>query len=110
MTIKGSSRTLTILWRVTAGVAVLLLIFTVILIQKVQSGPSVNFTGTVNSQGTTVYLRNQPSGEASIIAILDHGTVVEVDRSTTREDVTWYHVKTDSGRGWIPEANLDLSK
>lgn len=110
MTIIGSSRTLTILWRVTAGVAVLLLIITVILAMKVQSGPSVNFTGTVSNHGTTVYLRNQPSEDASIVAILDPGTEVEVDRSSTREDITWYHVKTESGRGWIPETSLDLSK
>jgi uncharacterized protein YgiM (DUF1202 family) len=110
MTIKESSSSIKVLWRVAAGVAIILLILTVILAVKTQSSPSADFTGTISNHDTTVYLRNQPTEDASIVAILNPGTLVEVDRSTTREDITWYHVETDSGRGWIPETNLDLSQ
>ena len=109
MTSEGSSTTMKILWRITAGVALILLIFTLILVVKVQSAPTANFTGTITDQVTTVYLRNQPSEDSSTNAILNPGTVVEVDRSTTRDGLTWYHIKTESGRGWIPESYLDLN-
>ena len=109
MTTIESTPKLKIAWRVTTVVAVILLILTVILVVKVRSSPSANFSGTIINQDTPVYLRNTPSEESSTIAILDPGTIVEVDRSTTRENITWYYVKTESGRGWIPEINLDLS-
>lgn len=98
------------LWRVTAGVAALLLILTLILVIKVQAVSSTSFTGTIIDQNTTVYLRNRPDDTARTIAILNPGTAVDVDRSTTTEDITWYHIKTESGSGWIPEENLSLSK
>jgi len=99
-----------ILWRVTAGVAALLLILTLILVVKVQTVSSTSFTGYINNQSTIVYLRNRPTETGQTIAILDPGTAVDVDRSTTREDALWYHIRTESGSGWIPEANLNLSK
>ncbi len=98
------------LWRVTAGVAALLLILTLILVVKVQTVSSTSFTGYINNQSTTVYLRNHPTETGQTIAILNPGTAVDVDRSTTREDITWYHIRTESGSGWIPEENLSLSK
>ena len=99
-----------ILWYLTAGVAALLLIITLILVVKVQGVSSDSFTGIINDQVTTVYLRSQPEETGRIIAILDPGTQVYVDRSTTRGDATWYHIKTDSSSGWIPEADLSLSR
>lgn len=99
---------MTFLWRLTAGVAVLLLIITLILVVRVRATPSAVLTGTINNQSTTVYLRNRPTETGGTIAILDPGTAVEVDRSTTAEDITWYHVRTESGSGWVPETNLNL--
>ena len=52
------------LWRVTAAVAVLLLIITVMLVVKVQTNSSASFTGDINNQSTTVYLRNTPTETA----------------------------------------------
>ena len=109
MTLEGRSSTMRILWGITAVVALILLALTVILVLKVQSAPSANLTGTISDQITTVYLHNQPSEHSSTVAILDPGTLVEVDRSTTRDGTTWYHITSDSGRGWIPETVLDLS-
>ena len=110
MTIKGSSPSITFLWRVTMAVAILLLIITLILVVKVRTVSSASFTGYINNQNTIVYLRNTPTETGSTIAILNPGTAVEVDRSTTREDITWYYVRTESGSGWIPEANISQSK
>ena len=98
------------LWYVTAAVAALLLIITLILVVKVQGAASDKFTGTITDHNTAVYLRSQPEETSSIIAILDPGTEVYVDRSTTRGDTTWYHIRTDSGRGWVPEIDLSLSR
>ena len=109
MTTNESTSTLKIAWRVTTIVAVILLIFTVILVVEVRSSPPTNISGTIINQDTPVYLRNTPSEDSTTIAILDPGTIVEVDRSTTRDNYTWYYVKTENGRGWIPEINLDLS-
>ena len=110
MNIKGSSPALKVLWYITGGVAVLLLIITLILVAQARGVSSDNFTGTINDQDSAVYLRSQPEKTGSIIAILDPGTEVYVDRSTTREDTTWYHIKTESGSGWIPETDLSLSR
>jgi SH3-like domain-containing protein len=110
MSVKDPSRLMTLLWRVSAGVAVILLIITVILVVKVQSGPSAIFSGVITNQNTTVYLRNRPAEDGTIIAILDPGTKVDVDRSTTRDEDTWYHIRTDSGRGWISESSINLSR
>ncbi len=98
------------LWRVTVAVAILLLIITLILVVRVRTNSSASFTGYINNQSTTVYLRNTPTETGRTIAILNPGTTVDVDRSTTREDITWYHIRTESGSGWIPEANLSQSK
>ena len=109
MNFKESS-SMAFLWRVTAGVAVVLLILTLMLVVKVRTDSSANFTGYINNLSTTIYLRNRPTEAGRTIAILDPGTAVEVDRSTTSEDIIWYHVVTESGSGWIPETNLSLSK
>ena len=108
MKYKDSSPSMVNIWRVTAVVAVILLIFTVILVVKVQTGSSTSFTGLINNQSTTVYLRNRPADDGNLVAILNPGTAVDIDRSTTRDDITWYHVRTESGSGWIPEENLNL--
>ena len=110
MNSKLSSPSMKVLWYVTAGVAVLLLIITLILVVKVQGVDTDSFTGTINDHSPTVYLRNQPDETGSIIAILDPGTEVYIDRSSTRGNTTWYHVRTDSGRGWIQETDLSLSR
>jgi hypothetical protein len=107
---KSSSPALAILWRITFGVAVLLLIITVMLAVKVQKTSSSSFTGYINNQSSTVYLRNDPSETGRTNAILNPGTEVYVDRSTIREDNTWYHVRTESGNGWIPEEDFSLNK
>ena len=107
---KRSSPSMAFQWRVTAGVAVLLLIITLILVVKVRMPSSASFTGYINNQSTTVYLRFRPDETSRTIAILNPGTEVQVDRSTTTEDITWYHVKTESGSGWIPESNISKSK
>lgn len=108
MTDKKSS-SLTVLWRLTAGVAAILLIITLMMLVKSQTGSSASFTGTINDQSMTAYLRSRPDVTARTIAILNPGTEVEVDRSATRADITWYHISTESGSGWIPEENLILS-
>lgn len=110
MNFKDPSRLMTLLWRIAALVGVILLIFTMVLVVKVQSGPSAIFSGVITNQNTTVYLRNRPAEDGTIIAILDPGTTVDVDRSTTRDEITWYHIRTDSGRGWISETNISLSR
>jgi len=110
MNIKGSFPSIAFLWRVTVAVAVLLLIITLMLVVKVRTNSSTSFTGYINNQSATVYLRNTPTETGKTIAILNPGTAVNVDRSTIREDITWYHTRTESGSGWIPEANLSLSK
>ena len=98
------------LWRVTMAVAILLLIITLMLVVKVRTISSASFTGYINNQSSTIHLRNTPTETGRTIAILNPGTAADVDRSTTREDITWYHIRTESGSGWIPEANLSLSK
>jgi uncharacterized protein YgiM (DUF1202 family) len=107
---KASFPSMAFLWRVTAGVAVVLLIITLMLLVKLQTVPSADLTGTINNQSATVYLRNRPTITGRTIAILNPGTAVQVYRSTTSEDITWYHIRTESGSGWIPEANLNLSR
>jgi len=99
-----------ILWRVTAAVAVLLGIITLILGAKAWTASPEGFTGYINDQSAAVYLRSRPEETGRTIAILNPGTEVRVDRSTTQEDVTWYHVKTESGTGWIQEAYISQSK
>lgn len=99
-----------VLWYITAGVAVILLLITLSLTMKVQGVSSDNFTGTIKDQSAAVYLRDRPEETGRTIAILDPGTEVYIDRSTTTGDTTWYHIKTDSGSGWIPESNLSLSR
>lgn len=99
-----------ILWRVTLAVAALLLIFTLILAVKVRGTSPAMLTGTINNQSATVYLRNRPTETGRTLAVLDPGTAVEVDRSTTADGITWYHIRTDSGSGWVPETNLNLGR
>jgi len=98
------------LWRVTVAVAVVLLIITLILVVIVRTTSSASFTGTINNQSNAVYLLSRPTETGRTIAIINPGTAVQVDRLTIREDITWYYVKTESGSGWVPEANISLSK
>ena len=109
MKFKGFSPSIALLWRVTAGMVILLLVITLMLVVKARTRSSAGFTGTISSQNTFVYLRSQPTDSSQTIAILDPGTAVYVDNSSTRDDMIWYHVKTASGNGWIPEANLDIT-
>jgi len=106
---KSSISTIT-LWRITAAVALLLLAFTLLLVVKARSKTSAGFTGYISGQNTTVYLRNQPDMTSRINAILNHGTTVNVDYSTSRDGMTWYRVHTENDIGWIPESNLSLTK
>ncbi len=106
--IFDKSSSMAILWRVTAVVALLLLIITLILVVNIRRPATANFTGYINDQSTTVYLRDRPTETGRTLAILNPGTEVYVDRSTSSEDMTWYHVNTESGSGWIPEENLNL--
>jgi uncharacterized protein YgiM (DUF1202 family) len=107
---KASPPSLTIIWRITAAVAVVLLILTLILVFKTSSASTASFTGYVNDRIPTVYLRSQPTHNSRTVAILNSGSEVLVDRSTTRQETTWYHITSSSGSGWIPETNLSLSK
>ena len=109
MKIKDSSLSLNTLWRVTAGVAVLLIVMTFLVAVKARKITSNGFTGYISGQSAIVYLRSQPTNTSQTIAILNPGTPVFVDHSTTREDLTWYHVKTENGNGWIPETDLSLT-
>jgi uncharacterized protein YgiM (DUF1202 family) len=110
MEFKTFSPSLTFLWRITIGAALLLLLLTLLLVVKSQMTASTNFTGYINSQNTPVYLRSEPADTGRTIALLNPGTAVNVDRSTIREETTWYHIQTESGSGWIPETNLSLSE
>ena len=98
------------LWRLTLAVGVILLIFTLMLVVKFRAFPSADFTGYITGQGAIVYLRNRPADSGKIISILNPGSAVHVDRSTTTMDITWYHIRSESGSGWIPETNLNLIK
>jgi SH3-like domain-containing protein len=110
MKFKATSPSLSFLWRITIAVAILLLVFTLLLVVKSQMTASTSFTGYINSQNAPVYLRSEPNETGRTIALLNPGTAVNVDRSTIREEITWYHIQTESGSGWIPESNLSLSK
>lgn len=110
MKFKAFSPSLTFLWRITIAAALLLLLLTLLLVVKSQMTSSTNFTGYINSQNTPVYLRSEPTDTGRTIALLNPGTAVNVDRSTIREQTTWYHIRTESGSGWIPETNLSLSE
>lgn len=107
---QTSPASLTIIWRITAAAAAVLLILTLILVLKTSSASSTSFTGFINDQIPTVYLRSQPEENSRTVAILNPGGEVLVDRSTTRQGTTWYHVTSSGGSGWIPETNLSLSK
>ena len=110
MIAKTSPPSIAFLWRVTAVVAVLLLVFTLLMVVKVQTTSSSSFTGYINNQSPAVYLRSTPAETGRTIAILTPGAEVHVDRSTITEGITWYHVKSKGGRGWIPEGNLSVIK
>ncbi len=110
MKFKICSPSIALLWRITIGVALLLLILTLLLVVKSQMTASTSFTGYIDRQNTPVYLRIGPTETGRTIAVLNPGTEVQVDHSTTRDDITWYHIRTESGSGWIPEANLSLGK
>ena len=110
MKIKATSPSFDFLWRITIAVALLLLVLTLLLVVKSQTTSSTNFTGYINRQNAPVYLRAEPTDTSRTIALLNSGTTVNVDRSTIREEITWYHIRTESGSGWIPETNLSLSE
>jgi uncharacterized protein YgiM (DUF1202 family) len=110
MKFKATSPSFALRWRITIAAALLLLILTLLLVAKSQMTASTSFTGYINSQNTPVYLRSEPTETARTIALLNPGTAVNVDRSTIRQETTWYHIRTESGSGWIPEANLSLNK
>jgi hypothetical protein len=97
------------LWRMTTMVAVLLLVFTILLVIKDRSISSSGFTGYISQQDSLVYLRSQPDETSRTVAILNPGSVVFVDHSTDRDNLTWYHVKSENGIGWIQEENLTLT-
>lgn len=108
MKFDQSAPSMAVLWRVTAAVALILLIITLILVVNARKPAAAHFTGYINDQTATVYLRNRPTATGRTLAILNPGTEVYVDRSTSSEGMTWYHVNTESGSGWIPEENLNL--
>jgi uncharacterized protein YgiM (DUF1202 family) len=110
MKFKTFSPSLTFLWRITIGAALLLLVLTLLLVVKSQITASTSFTGYIYAQNTPVYLRSEPTETGRTIALLNPGTAVNVDRSTIREETTWYHIRTESGSGWVPETNLSLSE
>jgi SH3-like domain-containing protein len=110
MRFDESSPSMTTLWRITAAVAILLLAITLLLVIKARSQTSSSFTAYISGQNTTVYLRNQPEEASRINAILNHGAVINVDYSTSRDGITWYRVHTENDIGWIPESNLSLTK
>jgi uncharacterized protein YgiM (DUF1202 family) len=99
-----------LLWKITVSAAVVLLIFTLLLIIKAQNINSTGFIGYIGSPNSTVYLRSQPDEFSRTIAILNPGTEVYVSHSTSRDGSTWYHIRTDNGAGWIPESNLSLTQ
>jgi len=103
------SHSTALLWRITAGVAIILLVFTLMLVVKTRTITSAGFTGYISGQNTIVYLRIHPTDTSHTVAILNPGTAVFVDHSTTRNDITWYHIKTESDVGWIPETHLSLT-
>ena len=107
---KGHSQSQTLLRRITAGVAVLLLVLTLLLAVKARTKTSTGFTAYIASQNTIVYLRSQPLESSQTIGILNHGAEVFVDYSTTRNGTTWYYVKTENNTGWIPETSLSLTQ
>jgi uncharacterized protein YgiM (DUF1202 family) len=106
---KEFSPSLTSLWRITAIMAFLLLACTLLLAVKSRSKSNDGFTGYISSSNDTVYLRSQADDTSRIKAIINKGTSVFVDNSTTRNDMIWYHIKTENSTGWIPEANLSLT-
>ena len=110
MKFKTFSPSLTFLWRITIGAALLLLVLTLLLVVKSQLTASTSFTGYVYGQNTPVYLRSEPAETGRTSALLQPGTAVNVDRSTIREVITWDRIRTEGGRGWVPETNLSLSE
>lgn len=106
---RDVSDSIVLLWRVTAGVAIILLVLTLMMVVKTRTITSTGFTGYISGQNTIVYLRIHPTDTSHTVAILNPGTTVFVDHSTTRNDITWYHVKTESSAGWIPEAQLSIT-
>jgi len=109
MNFKEFSPSITLLWRITAIMAFLLLACTLLLAVKTRSKSADGFTGYITSSNATVTLRSQPNDTSRIKAIINNGASVFVDNSTTRDNMTWYHINTENGTGWIPEANLSLT-
>jgi len=110
MNFKGFSPSFTLLWRITAAVAALLFVFTILLMVKDRNKTDAGFTGYISGGDSMVYLHSQPSESSRTVAILNPGTELFVDKSTTRDEISWYHVKTGNGTGWIQEINFSLTE
>lgn len=110
MKVNNISQSNKSLWKITAAAAVVLFIFTLLLIIKAQNINATGFIGYIGSPNSTVYLQSQPDESSRTIAILNPGTEVYVSHSTSRDGSIWYHIKTETGTGWIPESNLSLTQ
>jgi len=103
---KTNTYPVTLLWRITAIVAILLLIVTLLLASKARSQADSGFAGQIANSSSTVYLYRTPDIDAQIISILENGIIVHVDNSRVKNERTWYHIQIENASGWILEGNL----
>lgn len=101
-------KTVTILWRLTAAAALLLLGATILLAVRSSQQSIAGTEARISMQSRTVYLRNQPQGGSQIVSALYRGTPVTIIGTASQGYTTWYKVKTDEVSGWLPEQLLDL--
>lgn len=94
------------LWRITALVAVGLLIATFILVYQAVNLPQTGLQGKLTGSNPTIYLRAEPSGSGKIVTILERGTTVNVIDTSSNQNIIWIHIKAGSFTGWVPQANI----
>ena len=103
-----SPRSLSILWRITVIVALVLLLATVALALKSRDADDGELTGTVIGPGASIYLRVAPDDERRIVAILRPGATLVIKNSINQDNQTWYQVETESQSGWLPSTNVSF--
>lgn len=102
-------RTTTILWRLTAVAALLLLGATILLAVRASRQSITGTEARISMQSRSVYLRSQPQGGSQIVSALYRGTPVTIIGKASQGYTTWYKVEAGDVTGWLPEPLLDLN-
>ena len=97
-------RNLKVIWIITAGAAIALLVVTVRITQiaasdEIMVGKVVTLVGPNN----LVFLRDSPSRVADVVTTVQRGSSARVvSFEVTAGQETWFLVETADGPGWVP--------